>query len=619
MEYTQELIIITGGGGDAVTPLNPWYGDASAGSAEALSLRLKMWPHRDAVRFTGPEPTREPKLAALVAMAHKLGYANSILETGAEAFAAEGMATKFARAGLRRAEIRLYGTDAATHDALVQCDGAFDRAMQGIAALRKAGVAIALQFVIAASNESQITAVPQLAQRLGATTLLVSYPDPFVVGPQHVAMMPEDESVLRQLTALLHTPQPVSCIVAGLPVSLSLEVADHDAVQPPSARAIETALAERIVGGAPPHCYTPALCRHCWLKNHCHEALKTAQQAHAGKQSDTVHMILRSDCPNRCVFCTFRNMDPPGTRYPHTPVEEIDDQMEKGRRQGGQRLVFVGTEPLEYAELPHIIRRARSLGYTEVAIQTHGEDFADPEAVRRFQDAGLTEVRIGVYGPDAAVHDAVTQVKGSFDRVMRAIDNLKHSSIEVKVHTTICRQNYRHLLAMEQMLKKRGAGINEYKLVAPFTRSMDRFREVVPRYSDLLESIAAQWKTLGLLQRRMGETMLLRISNNIIPPCILQRAGEKSGVRFPVRHDHSQDNAMAGYDKLQIGIKHLNSDGSLNERFLTHSKHDIKTAIECPYRARCAAGDVCPGIFMDYARAYGTGEFQPLSEDDFHE
>jgi|GEM_PF-5032764 len=618
MEHTHDLNIIVGGHDFAVLPLNPYFRDTSNAAAEALSLQLKMWPHRDTVRFTGVEPTVEPKLAALVAVATKLGYASIILETDATIFAKEAMAARFAHIGLTHVVVRLYGVDAASHDSLAG-DGAFDRAVVGIAALKEAGVGVSVRFFMAAANQQQIAEIPDKVSALGVESLILVYPDPYILGPEHAEVLPDADVVLAQLTSLFDAPQNIPVTIKNLPVSLALEVADRPGVEPPSARDIEVALSERIANGAHPHCYLDALCRHCWLRNHCHEAIKTAEQAHEGQQSDTVHMILRSDCPNRCVFCTFRNMDPPGTQYPHTPIEEIDDQMEKGRRLGGKRLVFVGTEPLEYRELPHIIKKARSLGYEDVAIQTHGEDFADFAQVDVFREAGLTEVRIGVYGPTAAVHDAVTQVAGSFDRVMNAIENLKRSPITVKVHTTICRQNADHLLAMEQLLKKRGTRIDEYKLVAPFTRSLDRFREVVPRYSDLLQSIAIQWKTLGLLQRRMGETMLLRISNNIIPPCVLQRAGETAGVTFPVRRDRSQGSAMAGYDKLQIGIKHLNSDGSLNERFLTHSKHDIKTAIECPHREQCAAGDICPGIFMDYARAYGMSEFQPLSQDEFHE
>ena len=80
----------------------------------------------------------------------------------------DAAAAKIRDAGIRRVSVSLDGIDAARHDAFRQVPGAFEGALTGIEALKRAGVEFQVNTTITRMNLDQIEGLLALAQNLGA-------------------------------------------------------------------------------------------------------------------------------------------------------------------------------------------------------------------------------------------------------------------------------------------------------------------------------------------------------------------------------------------------------------------------------------------------------------------
>jgi heme b synthase len=80
-------------------------------------------------------------------------------------------AKKMAESGIQRISISLDGTTKERHDNFRGVDGAYDGAMRGIAAAKKAGIAFQVNTTISKLNYDQIPDILKLAENLGAVAL----------------------------------------------------------------------------------------------------------------------------------------------------------------------------------------------------------------------------------------------------------------------------------------------------------------------------------------------------------------------------------------------------------------------------------------------------------------
>lgn len=585
-------------------------------SASATSLALKRGRRNGALIFTGTGAADEPMTTPLCAAAAKLGYSPISIEACAPGAEFAKRLPLLKKAGVSAVVFCVLSADKRSYDGLAGFEGAFDAFKQSAKAASAAGIETSGRFYLTADNSRKIKAFFKLAQTLGFSYAEIVCPSPFAA--QNADALPSIDALKSAMDELFAHKPKIPFRVKRLPASLTLLYSGKPEVAAPDARESEAAITALPADGGTPKCAGDKTCKLCWLSPVCESARGTGKREPAATHGITANILLTSDCPNDCLFCTFKNVDPPGAEYFHTSMDEIEAQLEKGRKLGANRALFVGTEPLEYENLPAIVQTARALGYDEAEIQTHGEKFASAAFCKTMKKAGLTGVRMGIYGHNARLHDAVTQTAGSFARVVKAIDNLKKIGTPPRVHMTICRLNSKNIIDVEKFLAEKSLQLDEYKLVAPFTFDAARCREVSLSYSEVLADVAAQYKKLPP-RSRLAEKLALKFSNTmIIPQCVILRA--RKTLNAPFTADKTSDaSGSHSLERLQASVANLDSKGRASDKFLSGSKHDIKTTIICPSAAECAFGKVCPGIYLLYAKAWGLDEFIPVSETELSE
>jgi radical SAM protein with 4Fe4S-binding SPASM domain len=115
--------------------------------------------------FTGGEPLLRIDLEELASYARELGLRVNLITNGS--LATPERAASLKAAGIDTAQVSLESPDAEIHDALCGVDGAWERTVAGIRALREAGVSVQTNSTLTAQNRESLLRLPAFLASLG--------------------------------------------------------------------------------------------------------------------------------------------------------------------------------------------------------------------------------------------------------------------------------------------------------------------------------------------------------------------------------------------------------------------------------------------------------------------
>jgi len=121
--------------------------------------------------FTGGEPLVRSDLYELLAYAQALGFTNTIATNAT--LIDDRVALRLRRCGVVIAAVSVDGFDAETHDYVRGQPGAFRAALEGMRALRRAGILLHVNITAMEYNLDQMVPLMQLVDSLGAGILLM--------------------------------------------------------------------------------------------------------------------------------------------------------------------------------------------------------------------------------------------------------------------------------------------------------------------------------------------------------------------------------------------------------------------------------------------------------------
>ncbi len=155
-------------------------------------------------------------------------------------------------------------------------------------------------------------------------------------------------------------------------------------------------------------------------------------------------------CNLKCVHCYARSED---ISYDNELTHEqslamIDDLADFGV----PVLLFSGGEPLVHPRLVEYAQYAVSRGMRAV-ISTNGT-LITREKAKQLKAIGLSYVGISLDGLEAT-HDAFRGVRGSYQKVMQAIENCQHAGIKVGLRFTINKKNVADVPGIFDLLEEK--------------------------------------------------------------------------------------------------------------------------------------------------------------------
>lgn len=142
-------------------------------------------------------------------------------------------------------------------------------------------------------------------------------------------------------------------------------------------------------------------------------------------------------CNYKCTFCYYKDrLDQ------RIPLKSIYNQIDLAKQYGMTSLDFSGGESAIEPNWFKILEYGGKQ-FNYMSCLSHGGKFADIEFLKKSQEYGLKEILFSVHGQTAEIHDNITQRKGSFKKIVRAIKNAHKLGIIVRINCTITLENYK--------------------------------------------------------------------------------------------------------------------------------------------------------------------------------
>jgi MoaA/NifB/PqqE/SkfB family radical SAM enzyme len=177
---------------------------------------------------------------------------------------------------------------------------------------------------------------------------------------------------------------------------------------------------------------------------------KLVEKAFAEAIPLSAQFELTFRCNHLCTFCYNA---PEGRREMTTP--EIFETLRKVSEFGVLYLTLTGGEALCHKDFFKIAAEGRRLGMA-LRIYSNGYLLADKAMTKRVADLRPMEVEISLHGAQAATHDALTRIKGSFDKTMQGLRNLKEAGIKVQLKCPITKLNQHELFEIRGLADELG-------------------------------------------------------------------------------------------------------------------------------------------------------------------
>ncbi len=193
-------------------------------------------------------------------------------------------------------------------------------------------------------------------------------------------------------------------------------------------------------------------------------------------------------CNERCVHCY---VDDPAAGQGELSVEEWKDVLDQLRRMGCLSVLLTGGEVCVKEGFVDIARHATELGML-VDIYTNGIALDDEtfDAIAALRPNSLS---FSLYGGDAATHDAITKVKGSFDRTVRAAMMTRCAGIDTYIKTVVMRENVHSLASLVRLGERLNIPVNPaYAIIDTHTgksgashrlNSVEEYAEAIKTFS----------------------------------------------------------------------------------------------------------------------------------------
>ncbi len=279
-----------------------------------------------------------------------------------------------------------------------------------------------------------------------------------------------------------------------------------------------------------------------------------------------VSLTMEFRCNLACVHCMIE-----GTMDRLVPQSDarFDEVMAHNYRTSQwSGLILTGSEITLRRDLPDLARRARDNGFRDIRIQTHGMRLGNPAFARTLVEAGVNEFFISVAGDCAESHDRITQVRGSWDKMIRGFENLEAYDVTLLTNTVVTEESYRLLPGIVDALAGyRNLRQMEFWIYWPMKESDEK--NLIASYPAMLP-----WLREAAARARAADR---RVEMKNVPQCLLG----------------ADDHLLVNDQPLLL------VDPAFWTEFHRNGFH------QCPLRDRCASTQ-CLGFNTAYIRKFGT-------------
>ncbi|MEA1945009.1 MAG: radical SAM protein [Euryarchaeota archaeon] len=300
-----------------------------------------------------------------------------------------------------------------------------------------------------------------------------------------------------------------------------------------------------------------------------------------------IHIYPTYQCNMNCLFC-ISGGEKQAERMKDLTVAEVIKRLEEANVKKGTTVVYSGGEPTIYKDIIYLIRYSSEKG-ADVRLLSNCIKFADFNFALQAVKAGMTGVATNFYGHNKETYEYLTQSKGTWKKLIKAVDNLfllknKYEYplyIELKILVT-----KPIMIRIPELVEFISDRFPKPDLLGIFGASVQgSLRDNKEEISCRISEAAPYVKQSIEIARNHGQN--IRVFD--IPPCVLE---DPEYFRY--------FNSLHNY---YINGQFTPEWNSKNKKF------DVINGPRCE---RCKFYGRCSGVRKEYAKEYGFDELKPI-------
>lgn len=200
----------------------------------------------------------------------------------------------------------------------------------------------------------------------------------------------------------------------------------------------------------------------------------------------TVYFEVTYACNLRCIHCYASAGKPLENELSFNEISKLIDELV------AMKVFYValgGGEPLLREDIVKIVNSMVSKGI-HVSLATNGTLF-DWDIAEELWDRGLRDVQFSLDGATADVHDKIRGVKGSFEKVIRAIKIAKTIGYNVTIKPVVQRRNWQHIPKIMELVAELGVDGYNVSRTIPYGRARENFKDIFLPYENYSNIVKA--------------------------------------------------------------------------------------------------------------------------------
>ena len=279
-------------------------------------------------------------------------------------------------------------------------------------------------------------------------------------------------------------------------------------------------------------------------------------------------------CNYECSFCYYLDQ-----LDVVTDMEIIKKRAKKLRDFGMEEIDLSGGESSIHKNWFEILNYCKEIGFKNISTLTNGSRFANFEFMKKSKEHGLSELLISLHGWDAESHALIVKRNGSFDKILKAIENAKQLNIRVRLNCTVTHFNAHSLKKYAELVNE----INPYQINFLPLNYWDDAKLMKPESYELLSQNIKE--SIDLINKK------IEINVRYIPYCFME--GYEKYVVGIYQHifDHGDWNII-GYDVDKFEVTPV----GIHDYFLSAKEKRVYTYTKPQKCFDCKYYQICDGV-----------------------
>lgn len=171
---------------------------------------------------------------------------------------------------------------------------------------------------------------------------------------------------------------------------------------------------------------------------------------------DFAWLELTDKCNLRCIHCYGNFGYEENTKTCELKKEEWFDIINQLYDMGCRHIQLIGGEPFCNKDFEEIIEYLNKKGFKRITVFTNAT-LINEKNVKKLKKYNVN-IRFSLYGHNKETHDKITNVKGSFEKTISAINLLRENEVQVSVAIILMKENEQFLEKIKKMI------VNDLKL-----------------------------------------------------------------------------------------------------------------------------------------------------------